>query len=82
MAVSETVCVSTIVRQSRIFVDLFQAQLITRHVSFKADCLQAPFYGCLTKGRAVIVNRQRNTDATGVGAVLLFDFLYHFKYIC
>jgi hypothetical protein len=30
---------------------------------------------------AVIVCRQRNTDAPGSGAVLLFDFLYHFKYI-
>jgi hypothetical protein len=45
MAVSETVCISMIVRQSRIFVDLFQAQLITRLVSFKADCLQAVFMG-------------------------------------
>jgi phage-related protein len=42
----------------------------------------APFYGRLTKGRAVIVYRQRNTGAPGNGAVLLLDFLYHFKYIC
>jgi hypothetical protein len=46
-----------IVRQSRIFVDLFKAQLITRLVSFNPDCLQAAFYGRLTKGRAVIVCR-------------------------
>jgi hypothetical protein len=40
-----------IVRQSRIFVDLFQAQLITRLVSFKADCLQAAFLWALNKGQ-------------------------------
>ena len=57
MAVSETVCIAKIVRQSRISIDCFHAQLNTSLVSLKAVCLQAAFFRRLTKGRAVIACR-------------------------
>ena len=57
MAVSETVCIEIIVRQSRIFVDRFHAQLNTSLVSLKAVCFQAAFLWAFNKGRAVIVCR-------------------------
>ena len=46
-----------IVRQSRISIDRFHAQLNTSLVSLKAVCLQAAFFRRLTKGRAVIACR-------------------------
>jgi hypothetical protein len=51
MAVSETVCIAMIVRQSRIAVDCFYAQLNTSLVSLKAVCLKAAFLWAFNKGQ-------------------------------